>query len=119
MRGSHLEDLENQGSIRPEWSLPAIALTGLLLGYLALRWLIAQLHPTRVRRIELDARADVAALRRRIEVDAVTHSRHALDQPQLPVRFPPGRLTAGGRATTRNRVASEQLLWTSGRAHTR
>lgn len=38
-------------------------------------------------RVQLDTRADVAALRRRIETDAVSHARQALDQPELPVRL--------------------------------
>lgn len=122
-----------------QWLWPVIALVGLLLGYLALRWLIAQLRPTGVRdlqlepqsttghtdlvgaavtdavtdeigtyrgvagasarlvgdeldpelrlRVQLDSRADVAALRHRIETDAVAHARQALDKPQLPVRL--------------------------------
>lgn len=121
------------------WLWPVIALVGLLLGYLALRWLIAQLRPTGVRQIELengsttgytdlhgaavtdavteeingyrgvagssarltgderdphlqlrlqlDARADVATLRQRVESDAIAHARQALDSPQLPVRL--------------------------------
>ncbi len=121
------------------WLWPVIALVGLLLGYLALRWLIAQVRPTGVRdlqlepqsttghtdlvgaavtdavtaeigtyrgvagasarlvgdeldpelrlRVQLDSRADVAALRRRIETDAVAHARQALDKPQMPVRL--------------------------------
>lgn len=121
------------------WLWPVIALVGLLLGYLALRWLIAQLRPTGVRglqlepqstrghtdlsgvaltdavtaeidgyrgvtgtsarivgdeldpelrlRVRLNARADVAALRRRIETDAIAHARHALADPHLPVRL--------------------------------
>lgn len=31
--------------------------------------------------------ADLAALRQRIEADALTHARHAMDQPQLPIRL--------------------------------
>lgn len=121
------------------WLWPVIALVGLLLGYLALRWLLAQLRPTGVRdlqleprattghtelvgaavtdavtdeingyrgvagasvrlvgddvdpelhlRVQMNARADVAALRRRIENDAVAHARQALDNPQLPVQL--------------------------------
>jgi len=121
------------------WLWPVIALVGLLLGWLALRWLLAQLRPTGVRdvqleprsttgrtdlvgaavtdavteevggyrgvagararlvgdelepelrlRVQLDARADVAALRQRIETGAVAHAREALDDPQLPVRL--------------------------------
>ncbi len=38
-------------------------------------------------RVQLDSTADVAALRRRIETDAINHARQALDQPQLPVRL--------------------------------
>lgn len=37
-----------------QWLWPVIALVGLLLGYLALRWLIAQLRPTGVRHLELE-----------------------------------------------------------------
>lgn len=122
-----------------QWLWPVIALVGLLLGYLALRWLFAQLTPTGVRdlqleprsttghtdlvgaavtdavsdeivsyrgvagasarltgdeldpelrlRVQLDSRADIAALRRRIETGAVAHARQALDNPQLPVRL--------------------------------
>lgn len=122
-----------------QWLWPVIALVGLLLGYLALRWLIAQLRPTGVRdlqlepqstrgrtdlvgaafteavtddigsyrgvagasarlvgdeldpelrlRVQLDSRADLASLRRRIETDAIAHARQALDNPQLPVRL--------------------------------
>ncbi len=121
------------------WLWPVVAVVGLLLGYLALRWLVAQLRPTGVRdlpldprstagrtdlvgaaltdavtaeisayrgvagasarlvgdeldpelrlRVRLDARADVAGLRRRIEADAVAHARQALDAPRLPVRL--------------------------------
>lgn len=121
------------------WLWPLIALAGLLLGLLALRWLLAQLRPTAVRdlqlesrptagrtelvsaavaeavsdevgryrgvsragarltgdehepqlrlRVELDARADVVAVRRRIETEALAHVRQALDAPQLPVRL--------------------------------
>jgi len=121
------------------WLWPVVALVGLLLGYLALRWLIAQLRPTGVRdlqleprstsghtelagaavtdavtqeisgyrgvagasarltgdeldpelrlRVQLDARADVAALRQRIETGAIAHARQALDDSQLPVRL--------------------------------
>ncbi len=121
------------------WFWPVIALVVLLLGYLALRWLVAQLRPTGVGdlpleprssngqtdlvgaaligavvsevrsyrgvaaasgrltgheldpelrlRVQLDARADVAALRHRIETDALAHARQALDNPQLPVRL--------------------------------
>jgi len=122
-----------------QWLWPVIALVGLLLGWLALRWLLAQLRPTGVRdvqleprsttgrtdlvgaavtdavteevgsyrgvagararlsgdelepelrlRVQLDARADVAALRQRIETGAVAHARQALDDPRLPVRL--------------------------------
>ncbi len=122
-----------------QWLWPVIALVVLLLGYLALRWLIAQLRPTGVRqlqleprsatghthlagaavtdavtrevssyrgvagasarlvgdeldpelrlRVQLDSRADIAALRRRIETDAIAHARHAMDNAQLPVRL--------------------------------
>lgn len=122
-----------------QWLWPVIALVVLLLGYLALRWLIAQLRPSGVRdlqleprsssghtelvgaaltdavtdeitsyrgvagasarlvgdrldpelrlRVQFDARADVAALRSRIETSAVAHARQALDNPQLPVRL--------------------------------
>jgi len=121
------------------WLWPVIALVFLLLGYLALRWLIAQLRPTGVGdleleprsstghtdlvgaalldavvgeirsyrgvaaaagritghalgpelrlRVQLDSRADVAALRRRIETGAISEVRQALDNPQLPVRL--------------------------------
>lgn len=121
------------------WLWPVIALVVLLLGYLALRWLIAQLRPTGVGdlqldprsstghtdlvgaalidavvgevqsyrgvaaasgrltgheldpelrlRVQLDSRADVATLRRRIETGAIAHARQALDNPQLPVRL--------------------------------
>lgn len=121
------------------WLWPVIAVAGLLLGYLALRWLVGQLRPTSVRdlhleprssagrtelvsaavtdavteeiagyrgvsaararltgdeldpelrlRVQLDARADVAALRTRIETEAVTRVRQALDKPQMPVRL--------------------------------
>ncbi len=31
--------------------------------------------------------ADLAALRRRIETEAIAHARHALGQPSLPVRL--------------------------------
>lgn len=122
-----------------QWLWPVIALVVLLLGYLALRWLLAQLRPTGVRdiqlearpatgqtelaggalisavtgeissyrgvagasarfvgdelnpelrlRVQLDERADVAALRERIETSAIAHARQALDNPQLPVRL--------------------------------
>lgn len=122
-----------------DWLWPVLALVGLCLGYLALRWLLAQLTPTAVRdlqlepqgrqgrtelssaavteavseeirgyrgvsaasarltgdevqpelalRVQLDGRADVAALRSRIERDAIGHARQALDNPDLPVRL--------------------------------
>lgn len=38
-------------------------------------------------RVQLDSRADVAALRRRIETEAISHARQALDTPRLPVRL--------------------------------
>ncbi len=134
--GNFLSDFVGRNG---QWLWPVIALVGLLLGYLALRWLIGQLRPTGVRdlqleprsttghtdlvgaavtdavtdeiggyrgvagasarlvgdelapelrlRVQLDSRADVAALRRRIETDAVAHARQALDNPQLPVRL--------------------------------
>jgi len=121
------------------WLWPVIALVGLLLGYLALKWLLGQLRPTGVRdleleprsstghtdlvsaavtdavtdeisgyrgvssasarvtgdeldpelrlRVQLDARADVAALRERIETEAVAHVRQALDMPGMPVQL--------------------------------
>lgn len=121
------------------WLWPVIALVVLLLAYLALRWLIGQLRPTRTGdlqlephgadgrttlasgaltgavageirdyrgvtgasarlvgentdprlhlRVQLDSRADVAALRRRIEDSAVAHVRAAMDDPDLPVRL--------------------------------
>lgn len=121
------------------WLWPVIAVAGLLLGYLALRWLVGQLRPTAVRdlqleprsttgqtglvssavtdavtgeisryrvvssagarltgdeldpelrlRVQLDARADVAAIRRRIETEAVARVRQALDRPEMPVRL--------------------------------
>ncbi len=119
------------------WLWPLVALVGLLLGYLALRWLAGQLAPTAVRdleldpgsttgqtelssgavtgavsgeirgyrgvsgasarftgdelapalhlRVRLDARADVVAVRERIESQAVAHVRQALEDPDLPV----------------------------------
>lgn len=119
------------------WLWPVIAVVGLLIGLLALRWLVAQLTPTAAGdlqlerpsphgrtelapsavtsavtrelkgyrgvtgasarlvgdesdptlrlRVQLDARADVAALRARIEGEAVEHARQALDEPALPV----------------------------------
>ncbi len=121
------------------WLWPVLALVVLLLGLLALRWLVRQLVPTgvgdlqlersgsdghtdlsgsaltdavrrevegyrgvrgaRVRvtgdpsapvlrlRVQLDRRADVAAVRRRIEDQAVAHAREALADPDLPVRL--------------------------------
>ena len=121
------------------WLWPVIAVAGLLLGYLGLRWLVGQLRPTAVRdlqleprsttgqtelvsaavtdavtgeisryrgvssagarltgdeldpelrlRVQLDARADVAAIRRRIETEAVARVRQALDRPEMPVRL--------------------------------
>ena len=121
------------------WLWPVVALAVLVLGYLALRWLVAQLRPTGVRtlqlepgataghtdlvgaavtdavtdeikgyrgvagasarlvgdeldprlqlRVQLDSRADVAAVRQRIETDAVANARQALDDPQLPVQL--------------------------------
>lgn len=122
-----------------QWLWPVIALVGLLLGMLALRWLIAQLTPTAVRnlqleptgttghteltgsaitsavsdeiasyrgvtgssarltgddtdpqlvlRVQLDRRADIAAVRDRITSSAVAHARQVLDAPQLPVQL--------------------------------
>lgn len=121
------------------WLWPAIAVVLLLIGYLALRWLLAQLRPTAVwdlqvepdpgqgrttvqavavtdavsqeiggyrgvaaaharltgtdtdpqlnLRVQLDDRADVSALRDRIETGAIGHARQALDAPHLPVRL--------------------------------
>jgi len=121
------------------WLWPVIAVAGLLLGYLALRWLLSQLRPTSVRelhleprsttgqtnlvsaavtdavtteiagyrgvagvsarltgdelapelrlRVQLEARADVAGLRSRIETEAVSRVRQALDEPEMPVRL--------------------------------
>ena len=121
------------------WLWPVIAVVGLLLGYLALRWLLSQLRPTSVRelhleprsttgqtdlvsvaltdavtteiagyrgvagvnarltgderapelrlRVQLEARADVARLRSRIETEAVSRVRQALDEPEMPVRL--------------------------------
>lgn len=121
------------------WLWPVIAIILLLIGYLALRWLLAQLRPTGVRelqvepdttagrttvtgvavtdaisheidsyrgvaaararltgtdsdpqlnlRVQLDDRADVTALRDRIETSAIAHARQALNAPQLPVRL--------------------------------
>ena len=122
-----------------QWLWPLIALVGLLVGLLALRWLIAQLTPTAVRdlqlepagtaghtelagsavtsavsqeirgyrgvtgatarltgddtdphlvlRVQLDRRADVAAVRDRIASSAVPNARQVLDDPQLPVQL--------------------------------
>lgn len=122
-----------------QWLWPVLALVGLLLGLLALRWLIKQLTPTAVRdlqlepaatdghtdlsgsaltsavsqeirgyrgvtgasarltgeqtdpqlvlRVQLDRRADVAAVRDRISERAIAHARQALDDPQLPVQL--------------------------------
>ena len=39
------------------WLWPVLALAGLLLGYLALRWLLSQLRPTAVRDLELEPRS--------------------------------------------------------------
>lgn len=121
------------------WLWPVIAVVGLLLGYLALRWLLAQLRPTGVGdvelepgattghtslvgaavtdavrrdisgyrgvagisarltgdgydphlhlRVTLDSRADVAAVRQRIEGSAVADARQAMDRPDLPVQL--------------------------------
>lgn len=46
-------------------------------------------------RVDLDARADVALVRERIESEVVPHLRQALDQPDLPVtvELRPGRST--------------------------
>jgi len=120
-----------------QWLWPLVAVAGLLLGYLTLRWLIGQLASTSVRdlqldpgsttgqtelsssavtgavsgeirsyrgvteasarftgdelepalhlRVHLDARADVVAVRDRIETEAVAHVRQALEDPDLPV----------------------------------
>lgn len=122
-----------------QWLWPVIALVGLLLGLLALRWLMKQLTPTAVRdlqleqaatdghtdlsgsavtsavsqeirdyrgvtgasarltgeetdpqlvlRVQLDRRADVAAVRDRISEQAIAHARQALDNPELPVQL--------------------------------
>lgn len=121
------------------WLWPVTAAVALVLGLLALRWLVAQLRPTRVGDVELEpngrtghtelassavtdavlaevrgyhgvagasgalrgtdtdprleltvrlaARADVAAVRRRIEAEPVAHVREALDDETLPVRL--------------------------------
>jgi hypothetical protein len=42
-----------------------------------------RLHVT----VGLDRDADLAALRHRIETSALEHARHALDEPQLPIRL--------------------------------
>jgi len=46
-----------------------------------------ELSPELRLRVQLDSRADVAALRRRIETGAISDVRQALDNPQLPVRL--------------------------------
>lgn len=43
--------------------------------------------PELVLRVTLDDRADLAALRHRIEAQAVAHVRTAIDQPALPVQL--------------------------------
>ena len=144
--GEPLQDkpvFDNEGSRfvgdNGHWLWPVIALVGLFLGYLALKWLLGQLRPTTVRdleleprsgtghtdlvsaavtdavteeisgyrgvssasarmtgdeldpelrlRVQLDSRADVAALRDRIETEAVAHVRQAVDNPGMPVRL--------------------------------
>jgi hypothetical protein len=45
------------------------------------------LAPTLVITATLEESADLAALRRRIEANAVRHARQALDNPELPVRL--------------------------------
>ncbi|WP_034590610.1 alkaline shock response membrane anchor protein AmaP [Hamadaea tsunoensis] len=44
-------------------------------------------HPELALRVETDIDADLAAVRERIEHDAVAHARQALDRPELPVRL--------------------------------
>lgn len=44
-------------------------------------------RPELVLHVDLDPRADIAATRRRIEADAVAHTRQALDLDELPTRL--------------------------------
>lgn len=44
-------------------------------------------HPALAIRVDTELDADLAAVRQRIERDAVAHARQALDQPDLPVRL--------------------------------
>ncbi len=44
-------------------------------------------HPALTIRVDTDVDADLAAIRDRIERDAVAHARQALGQPELPVRL--------------------------------
>lgn len=56
--------------------------------------------PTLLVHATLDGRGDPAQVRRRIEADAVSHARQALDAPELPVRLEL-RLAAGSRRDLR------------------
>jgi uncharacterized protein YhaN len=44
-------------------------------------------HPTLAIRVDTNLDADLAAVRDRIERDAIAHARQVLDQPELPVRL--------------------------------
>lgn len=130
------------------WFWPAVAVAAVILGLLALRWLLAQFGTDRVHSLDLEPntttgattvhtsavtdalnaeienyrgvaraaarligsehdpdlilavtvhdRADLGALRDRIEEHAIAHARAALDSPTLPVRLRI-TLTAGGQ----------------------
>ncbi len=79
---------------RTTLAAPAVAraVRGEIEGYRSVRsarvWVIGDPdHPRLAVNVDTDGDADLSALRDRIEHGALAHARHALDQPDLPIRL--------------------------------